>query len=256
MDWHVVIPARYASVRLPGKPLLEINGTPMIVHVARRAQQTSARTVVVATDDERILDALAGYDVEARLTRADHASGSERVFEIAQQMGWGDDALVVNVQGDEPLIPPKVIEQIAQALARRDAPPVVTLAEPMRRLQDVQDPNQVKVTFAADNRALYFSRAPIPWWRDEFSSGSDSLAQLPEALWWRHIGIYGYRVEALRRYLELPSSDFERLESLEQLRFLVNGIDVYVFPACAEVPIGVDTEEDLAAVRRLVAAIE
>ncbi len=254
MAWHIVIPARYESTRLPGKPLADIAGVPMILRVAQQAQATQADSVTVATDDVRIVDVVQAAGVDAVMTRRDHTSGSERVFEVAQQRGWDERDLLVNVQGDEPLIPPAVITQIAQAFADDPQREVVTLAEPIERVADVFDPHQVKVVFDAQRRAQYFSRAPIPWQRDgfDFAKAADDTA-LAGDLWWRHIGIYGYTVNALARYLSLPPSPYEALESLEQLRFLQHGIAVHVFAACATVPPGIDTPEDLANVNALLA---
>ena len=252
MAFHIVIPARYASSRFPGKPLIEFDSVPMVVHVALRAAETQAQTIVVATDDERVLGAVqaAAIDrVEAAMTRVDHSTGSDRVMEVVDRFGWDAGDVVVNVQGDEPLIPPAVIEQVAALL--RDAKfDVATLAEPARKGTDVSDPNLVKVVVAASGRALYFSRAPIPWAREAFADG---MPDVLEVGWRRHIGIYAYRVAALRRFVGLPPSFLEQTESLEQLRLLENGIDVAVADAVADVPGGVDTPDDVARVRAVLA---
>lgn len=248
-DFKVVIPARYGSSRLPGKPLADIGGAPMVVHVARRALQSGAGEVVIATDDERVRSAVAAAGCDVQMTRQDHASGSDRVMEVAQRRGWAGDAVVVNVQGDEPLVPPAVIRQVAALLAATAGAAAATLCEPIERREELFDPNLVKVVTRADGLALYFSRAPIPWARDHFS---DAGASLPKGFrWWRHIGIYGYRVATLARFVALPPGDLERIESLEQLRLLQAGLDLVVAPACAEVPGGVDTPADLERVRRL-----
>ena len=248
MSYRVVIPARYASTRLPGKPLIDLGGMSMIERVARQARQSSAASVVVATDDERVMRvvAAAGIDgVDAMMTRADHASGSDRVMEVVAARGWGDDEIVVNLQGDEPLIPPGVVDQVAEAL-RASACRVATLCEPLVRAEDVFDPNVVKVVVDRGGQALYFSRAPVPWSRDEFGAG------IPAAIggsWKRHIGIYAYRVDALRAFVAWPPSDLERTEALEQLRLLDHGCGIVVAEAVAAVPGGVDTPADADRVR-------
>jgi len=250
--FSVVIPARFASTRLPGKPLADIGGLPMIVRVARQALSSGAREVVIATDDDRVVAAVRAYGLDAMMTRVDHPSGSDRVMEIAEAKGWANDHIVVNVQGDEPLIPPVVIEQVAKLLIDNRNVLVATLCEPIRDPVLVFDPNVVKVVRDINARARYFSRAPIPWRREDFASRSDGLT-LTENAWWRHIGIYGYRVEGLVRFCGLPTSSLERIESLEQLRLLENGIDIIVGEAIANVPGGVDTPADLDRVRALLA---
>ncbi len=243
-----VIPARYASTRLPAKPLVDIGGLPMIVRVARQAAASGASEVIVAVDDQRIADVLAAHDVAWTMTRVDHTSGSDRVMEVVDRRGWSDETVVVNVQGDEPLIPPRVIDQVAQMLFDRPSAGVATLCEPIAELDQVFDPNIVKVVRAANGRALYFSRAPIPWARDAFANSRTGATST--ALWWRHIGIYGYRVATLARFCALPPASLERTESLEQLRLLYNDIDIFVEPASAEVPGGIDTLTDLERVRK------
>lgn len=249
MSFHIVIPARYASVRLPAKPLAEIAGRPMILHVAQRAARSEAHSVVVATDDERIVAALSAADIDVMLTRADHESGSDRVMEVAQQRGWSDDSVVVNVQGDEPLIPVAVIEQVARRM--RDEPRLdcATLCEPIDQVEQLFNPNVVKVVRTETGRALYFSRAPIPWRRSDFD-GPVTRPLEPDQ-WHRHIGIYAYRIGALRRFVGLPRSSLEMLESLEQLRMLEHGMEIQVDIAVEPVPGGVDTAEDLDRVRAL-----
>ncbi|MFW6092781.1 MAG: 3-deoxy-manno-octulosonate cytidylyltransferase [Pseudomonadota bacterium] len=251
----VVIPARYASTRLPGKPLEPVGDAPMVVQVARRAERAGAREVVVATDDSRIRDAVTAAGLEARMTRPDHPSGSDRVMEVAEALGWSEDTVVVNVQGDEPLIPPAVIGQVAALVAADPGVPVATLCEPVDDLAEVLDPNVVKVVAAADGTALYFSRAPIPYARDAFTGMTErARGPLPEpAGWHRHIGIYAYRVAALRRFVAAPVGALERLESLEQLRLLEMGVRIRVAVAEAPVPAGVDTPADLRRVRERLA---
>ncbi len=243
--FSVVVPARFASTRLPGKPLAQIAGKPMIAHVAQRASQSGAAEVIVATDDERVWRAAASEGVHVVMTRADHASGSDRVMEVAESCGWSDDHIVVNVQGDEPLIPPTVVDQVAGLLQGSPGAGVATLSEPLRDAEDVGDENIVKVVAARSGRALYFSRAPVPYAR-----GVPSAVTGPDRQYRRHIGIYAYRVAALRRFVALPVGRLEATESLEQLRFLENDIDIVVEEASAPVPGGVDTPADLERVRR------
>lgn len=251
-EFHVVIPARYQSTRLPGKPLVLVGGKPMIVRVAEQVQRSGARSVTIATDDSRIMEVVTQAGFKAVMTGVDHPSGSDRLVEVAEQLGWADDALLINVQGDEPLIPPQVIDQVAQAL-QDDSRSVVTLCEPIEDVPTLFDPNAVKVVFDRHQRALYFSRAPIPFDREHFASDVQP-SRLGSSDWWRHIGIYGYRLGALRDYVASEQSSYERLESLEQLRFLQAGVAVHVFPACAAVPGGIDTPADLAAVNALLAS--
>jgi len=247
-EFIVAIPARHGSTRLPGKPLLRIAGEPMIVHVARRARMAGAREVVVATDDERIVDALRTSDVDVVPTRADHESGSDRLAEVAEARGWPDDAIVVNLQGDEPLAPPSGIRAVAEALVDSRAP-MATLATPITDVASLFDPNCVKLVRDAAGHALYFSRAPIPWARDEFAQGRD---ELPDGLpFLRHIGIYAYRAGFLRAYARLDPTPLERAERLEQLRALEHGHAIAVRVAPEPFPAGIDTEADLARVRSL-----
>ena len=246
MTFQVVIPARYASTRLPGKPLLEIAGKPMVMHVYERCLESDASAVWVATDDERIADCVRRQGGQVLMTRADHPSGTDRLEEVASQLDLDDDEIIVNVQGDEPLIPPKVINQVATNLAADNQFGIATLCEPIERAADVFNSNVVKVVFDSAGRALYFSRAPIPWHRDGFA---ESTAILPPGSWWRHIGIYAYRVGMLHAFVGWPPALLEQAESLEQLRAMANGVGIHVAPACAGVPGGVDTEADLARLR-------
>jgi 3-deoxy-manno-octulosonate cytidylyltransferase (CMP-KDO synthetase) len=245
--FKVVVPARYGSSRLPGKPLADLHGKPMIVRVAERCAASGAEEVVIATDDVRIVEAVTSAGFEATMTRADHASGSDRVMEVARLRAWDDDAIVINVQGDEPQMPPAVVMQVAQILQADPARPVATLCEPIREVAVLTDPNVVKVVRDRWGRALYFSRAPIPYERDEAPGNSGQDRGRPIGL--RHIGVYGYRLSALQQFVELPVSDLERLEKLEQLRLLENGIPIFVTEACETVPAGVDTPADLERVR-------
>ncbi len=249
-DFVVAIPARYGSQRLPGKPLMPIAGTPMIVHVVRRALEAGAREVVVATDDARIASALDGSGVEVVMTRADHASGTDRLAEVAALRGWSDDAIVVNLQGDEPLAPASGILEVARCLAATPAP-MATLATPVGDAHELFDPNGVKVVRRSDGLALYFSRAPLPWARDAFARDRHHL---PEGVpFLRHIGIYAYRAGFLRTLASLPRTPLEQAESLEQLRALEHGHAIAVALAPEPFPAGVDTLEDLVRVERLFA---
>ena len=251
MKFYVVIPARFASTRLPEKPLAQIDGVPMIVRVAKQATSSGASEVVVATDDARIVDALVQAGFAAELTRADHPSGSDRVMEVASRRGWRSDDIIINVQGDEPLIPPAVIEQVAASLNADASLAAATLCESITRREQVFDSNAVKVVCRDDGRALYFSRAPVPYARDDFANESAALPDTDQ--WWRHIGIYAYRLWALEKFVALPPGRLEQLESLEQLRLLENGMEIRVDEACEPVPGGVDTPADLQRVRDLVA---
>ncbi len=249
--FKIVIPARYGSSRLPSKPLLPIAGRPMIAHVCDRALLAGADQVVVATDDERIVDAVAGLPVTALMTRPDHHSGTERIAEVSDRLGWTDGTLIVNLQGDEPLMRPELIRQLASALATHDECQVATLAAPIQDKAEVFNPNVVKVVLDRRGTALYFSRAPIPWHRDSFAVES---AVLPDGVpYLRHIGIYAYEAGFLRRYIRCPASPLESVECLEQLRILWMGERIFVLPVEKAPEAGVDTEEDLARVRRVLA---
>jgi 3-deoxy-manno-octulosonate cytidylyltransferase (CMP-KDO synthetase) len=239
----VAIPARHGSTRLPGKPLRDIGGVPMVVRVAQRALQAGASCVVVAVDDERIAEALAGQrEVQICMTRRDHASGSDRLAECAEQLGWADDSIVVNLQGDEPFAPAAGIRAVAQALAGDDAP-MATLATPIIDAEELFDPNVVKLVRTGNGRALYFSRAPMPWARDAFATDRHTLPSGTPFL--RHIGIYAYRAGFLRRYTQLPRTPLEQTESLEQLRVLEHGHAIAVRLTPEPFPPGIDTEADL-----------
>ena len=252
LPFIVAIPARYASTRLPGKPLLPLAGVPMIVHVAMRARAAGAIDVVVATDDARIESALAGSGVRVVMTEANHASGGDRLAEVAQTLDWPEDAIVVNLQGDEPLAPISGIRAVATALAEDDAP-MATLATPIESIEALFDPNCVKVVRGLDGRALMFSRAPLPWPRDAFHRDRSVLpADMP---FLRHIGIYAYRAGFLRRFAALPRTPLEQVESLEQLRALEHGFAIAVRVAPEPFPAGVDTAEDLARVDGFLCAL-
>lgn len=253
MSFYVVIPARYASTRLPAKPLKEIAGKPMIQHVYERACQSDARRVIIATDDVRIQAVAEGFGAPVVMTSVAHNSGTDRLQEVAQTLGLLPSDILVNVQGDEPLIPPAVINQVANNLAANDFASVATLSEPIHSLEDFRNPNIVKAVADQWGRALYFSRAPIPWPRDHFAQAD--VQQLPADFpAQRHIGIYAYRVALLDRFVTWPQAALEKIESLEQLRVLANGEAIHIAEACAQVPGGVDTEADLQRVKALLEA--
>ncbi|MGY4532449.1 3-deoxy-manno-octulosonate cytidylyltransferase (CMP-KDO synthetase) [Pseudomonas sp. TE3786] len=248
----VVIPARYASTRLPGKPLQDICGKPMIQHVWEQACKSSAQRVVVATDDARIVEACKGFGAEVVLTRVDHNSGTDRLAEVAAALGLAGDAIVVNVQGDEPLIPPAVIDQVAANLAAHPEAAMSTLAEPIEEVAALFNPNVVKVVTDQNGLALTFSRAPLPWARDAFAA---SREQLPAGVpYRRHIGIYAYRAAFLHNFVSWGPCWLEDTECLEQLRALFHGERIHVADALEAPQAGVDTQEDLERVRRLLGA--
>ena len=247
MTFTVLIPARMASSRLPDKPLADLAGIPMVVRVAQRAKDASASRVVVATDDERVLAVCQSHGVEAIMTRSDHLSGSDRLAEACEILKLQDQEIVVNVQGDEPLIAPESIDAVAQLLATRDDCSMSTLAHEIDNVEEFSSPHVVKVVLDARNTALYFSRAPIAWWRDGFSSGISKLAN-PAPL--RHVGLYAYRVQFLRVFPQLSPAPLEMLESLEQLRALWHGHRIAVHVSEHAPGPGIDTPEDLARVRR------
>lgn len=246
--FKVVIPARYGSTRLPGKPMRDIAGKPMIVHVCERAIEAEADQVVVATDDQRIFDAVGNLGLQAVMTDPNHQSGTERIAEVAQIMGWADEQIVVNLQGDEPLIPPAYIRDAALALASQNQAGIATLAAKIFDAAEIFNPNAVKVVLDKDGYALYFSRAPIPWNRATFPDQHDFAAAVLPHL--RHIGMYAYTVGFLNQYCRWPSSPLEGVESLEQLRILWHGERVLVKLVDKTPEAGVDTEEDLVRVTR------
>jgi len=240
MSFSVVIPARFASTRLPGKMLADIAGKPMIAHVVDRAQESAARRVIVATDSDAIAAALANAECEICMTRENHETGSDRLQEVVQKLDMPDHEIVVNVQGDEPLIPGKLIDQVAQALLADSQASISTAAKLLEDTSDIENPNIVKVVFSHNGRALYFSRAPIPFARDERIAPA-----------WHHIGVYAYRAGFLRNYDKLLESSIERTESLEQLRAMDNGHIIRVESVDYPTGFGVDTPQDLAKVRSL-----
>lgn len=246
-DFAVVIPARFASSRLPGKPLADIAGKPMVVHVADRAREAGAREVIVATDDERIRAAVAGHGHQAVMTRADHASGTDRIAEVARLRNWPASSIVVNVQGDEPRIPAILIRAVAEQLASHGEAAISTACHPIGSAAEMFDPNAVKVVMDKDGYALYFSRAPIPYARDAFRAGTSALPQgLPV---YRHLGLYAYRCSFLQAYAGLPPAALEQFEALEQLRALAHGYRISVAITGHAPEPGVDTPEDLEKMR-------
>lgn len=247
--FYVVIPARYASSRFPGKPLQDIAGAPMIQRVWQQAQKSGAKQLVIATDDQRIFDVCKAFGAEVVMTRDDHESGTDRLAEVAAIMGWADDAIVVNVQGDEPLIPPAVIDQVAANLAAHPEAAMATLAEPISDMGSLMNNNVVKVISDKNGLALTFSRAPLPWARDAFIAQLDDL---PENIpFRRHIGIYAYRTGFLHKFVDWGPCWLEQTECLEQLRALWHGEHIHVADALETPPAGVDTPEDLERVRAL-----
>ncbi|MES2818439.1 MAG: 3-deoxy-manno-octulosonate cytidylyltransferase [Pseudomonadota bacterium] len=248
----VVIPSRFASSRLPGKPLQDIAGKPMIRHVWEQACKSAAQRVVVATDDARIVEACRGFGAEVLLTRVEHNSGTDRLAEVATQLGLTGDDLVVNVQGDEPLIPPAIIDQVAANLAAHPEAAMATLAEPIDDIAALFNPNVVKVVTDRNGLALTFSRAPLPWARDALATSREQLP--PGVPYRRHIGLYAYRAQFLQDFVAWGPCWLEDSECLEQLRALWHGVRIHVADALQSPPAGVDTPEDLARVRRLLGA--
>ena len=251
MDFTVIIPARYAATRLPGKPLADLGGRPLLQWVHERALASGAARVVVATDDARIEAAARAFGAEVVMTSPEHRSGTDRIADAARQLGLPDEALVVNVQGDEPLMPPPLIRQVAGNLAAHPAADMATLSQRILTLSDLASPHVVKVVSDREGYALYFSRALIPQPRD----GMPEAEHLADAVpgWQRHIGIYAYRVGFLRAFVRWPPAAIESTEMLEQLRALWNGASIHVAEACAPAPVGVDTPDDLARLRERVA---
>jgi len=251
VSFTVLIPARLASTRLPNKPLADIAGKPMVVRVAERAELSGAAQVVVAADAPEIADACAAHGVRALITRADHPSGSDRLAEACELLGLDGGDVVVNVQGDEPLIDPALIGAVADLLQKQPLAPVSTAAHAIETVEEFTNPNVVKVVLDAQGLALTFSRAPLPWWRDGFAGGITQLPAQPAPL--RHIGLYGYRAGFLRGFPALPPAPLEQCEALEQLRVLWHGHRIAVHVAARAPGPGVDTPQDLARVRALFA---
>ncbi|MCP1437488.1 3-deoxy-manno-octulosonate cytidylyltransferase (CMP-KDO synthetase) [Erwinia persicina] len=244
MSFVAIIPARYASTRLPGKPLVDIHGKPMIVHVMERARESGAERVIVATDNNDVARAVEAAGGEVCMTRADHQSGTERLAEVIEKYRFPDETVIVNVQGDEPMIPPVIIRQVADNLAKSSVG-MATLAVPIESAEEAFNPNAVKVVRDAQGNALYFSRATIPWDRERFAVSQQAIGDH----FLRHIGIYGYRAGFIRRYVSWQTSPLEQIELLEQLRVLWYGEKIHVDVAQAVPGAGVDTPEDLERVR-------
>lgn len=250
MGFCIIIPARYDSSRLPGKPLRDLAGKPLLQHVYECAIQSNADKVVIATDDQRIKDAAQAFDADVCMTGAQHRSGTERIAEVISSMGIADDTVVVNLQGDEPMMPSACLDQVASLLS--DSPDCVmaTLCEPINSVEEIFDPNVVKVVRDNNGHALYFSRAPIPWHRDSFAR---SREQMPDSkdTYFRHIGLYAYTAGYVQEYLTTEISPLEKIESLEQLRVLWHGNRIALGIAVAAPGPGVDTEQDLALVTEM-----
>jgi len=246
-NYRIVIPARMASQRLPGKPLLEIAGRSLIEHVYRRACAAKADSVVIATDDRKIFTAAVNFGAKVVMTSQEHESGSDRIAECADQLGWDDDQLIVNLQGDEPLMPPACLDQVADLLATDPDADVASLFWPLDSSAEVANPNVVKTVVDQSGRALYFSRSVVPHPRNW-----QNMAQALESgiSWKRHIGLYAYRAAALRAFAAMDATPLEAAEKLEQLRFLESGRQIRMARACSFIPAGVDTPGDLARVRR------
>lgn len=243
MAFTVIIPARYGATRLPGKPLLDVAGKPMLQHTYERALSSDATAVYVATDDSRIKQAAEAFGAKVLMTSTDHVSGTDRLQEAAALLGLAPEEIVVNVQGDEPLIPASVINQVAANIASMKEVGIATLCEVITDPLEIEDPNSVKVVFDCNGHALYFSRATLP-----FNSSADA------GNCYRHVGLYAYKVEILNKFIHWPVADIERTEKLEQLRALYNGVAIHVAISHEKIPAGVDTEKDLMAVRQFLSS--
>jgi len=251
MGFSVIIPARYASSRFPGKPLAQLQGKPMVQHVYERACESEAERVLVATDDQRIADVAVGFGAEVCMTSPDHPSGTDRLQQVVRDQGFYADDIVVNVQGDEPLVPARIINQVAHNLKAEPEASIATLSEAINDVESLLNPNVVKVVTDTRGMALYFSRAPIPWPRDSFALEGAHEA-MPEGFnWQRHIGIYAYRVKLLNDFVKWPPAPLEETECLEQLRAMWNGARIHVAEADEQPPAGVDTPEDLERLQKL-----
>jgi len=250
--FHVVIPARHGAARLPGKPLLPIHGRPLIQWVWECARRSGAATVVIATDDSRISAAAAGFGAECVMTSPEHASGTDRVAEVARLRGFAAEAVIVNLQGDEPMMPPALIAELAAALESRPAVDIATAVAPIANLEEFVDPNCVKALRALDGRALYFSRAPVPWPRHQSEDGRPLACTGA----WRHVGIYAYRVRSLLAFAAWPPTALESTEKLEQLRALEHGMAIHLVALDAPPPPGVDIPQDLERVRAMLAGMD
>ncbi|PHS22896.1 MAG: 3-deoxy-manno-octulosonate cytidylyltransferase [Methylophaga sp.] len=247
MSFKVVIPARYSSSRLPGKPLLDISGKPMIQHVYQRAQESHATHIIIATDDERIERVATAFGADVCMTRNDHLSGTDRLAEVVAKRQFADEDIIINIQGDEPCLPASLINQVADDLQQHPDADMASLYNQITQEKHVFDPNAVKVIMDKQGYALYFSRAPIPWMRDHFDQQSTLPPELPH---YRHIGLYGYRASFLKHYTDLEPCVLEQEESLEQLRVLYNGHNIHLTQAMINPGHGIDTQDDLDEVRK------
>jgi 3-deoxy-manno-octulosonate cytidylyltransferase (CMP-KDO synthetase) len=252
-EYKIVIPARYGSSRLPGKPLIMLAGKPMIQHVFERALQTGVKDIVVATDDKRIFDAAIGFGADAIMTSVDHENGTERIAEVAAKLGWDDDDVVVNVQGDEPLIPRELIELTANSLLENEIAGMSSLCTPITSSENAFDPNVVKVVLDNFGYAMYFSRAPIPWDRERYKNGQSAITDIAPV--YHHIGMYGYRVSFLNKYASMKMTAVEQAECLEQLRALCYGVKIHMGVIDQPPGHGVDTQADVERVELLLAKL-
>jgi len=248
-NYKIVIPARYASSRLPGKPLLELNGKPMIQHTYERALETGVKEIVIATDDPRIFQAAESFGADVVMTSPDHENGTERIAEVAEIKGWDKDDVLVNLQGDEPLVPKALIEQTAQGLLQHPDAGMSSICTAIDNAEDAFDPNVVKVVLDCQGFAMYFSRAPIPWDRDLYKDGQDKITDIMPA--YRHIGMYGYRVSFLQEYTRMQQCPIEQAECLEQLRALWYGVKIHMGITDQPPGHGVDTPDDIKRVEEL-----
>lgn len=254
MRFHIIIPARYASTRLPGKPLRQLAGKPILQHVYEQARKSRADSVIVATDDERIKQAAENFGAEVCMTATHHVSGTERLAEVIDHKGFKEDEIILNLQGDEPLMPPACLDQVAAVLINNTDCKMASLCEPIATAQDLFDPNVVKVVLNKNRHAIYFSRAPVPWHRDAFAGDKHALPADP-GLYFRHIGLYAYHAGFVKEYLNLPASPIEKVESLEQLRVLWHDYRIAMDIALEAPGPGIDTEADLHKVESLFAGL-
>lgn len=252
-DYKIVIPARYGSSRLPGKPLINLAGKPMIQHVYERAVETGVKDIVIATDDQRIYEAAEGFGANVVMTRDDHENGTERIVEVAQLLGWSDTDVIVNLQGDEPLIPKALIELTAKGLLDNPVAGMSSLCTAIDSVEDAFDPNVVKAVLDNDGFAMYFSRASIPWDRDAYKETVSTVTQIAPV--YRHIGMYGYRVSFLKAYAGMEQTALEQAECLEQLRALCYGVKIHMSVISEAPGHGVDTMADVDRVERLLGRI-
>ena len=251
MSYSIIIPSRYSSTRLPGKPLLDINGKPLIQHVYECAIRTAAKEVIIATDDERIQEVAISFGARVCMTRSDHPSGTDRLSEVVSQLKLGDDEIIVNLQGDEPMMPRLLLDHVANSLKNSSTAAISTMCEPITLKEDIFDPNIVKVIVDHSGHALYFSRAPIPWARGDYEHNSQKNSHETVENCFRHVGLYAYRTGFLKSYPQLETCQIEQQEALEQLRAMYHGYRIKVEIAQESAGIGVDTPADLEKARQL-----